>query len=128
MSQQIKDQITLEWKEFSIDLPSFEKHMRDTYPSYVGNQAASQLELYFDEGLEQEDKDAILASYDALDETEEADKRALPSRKVGQDRSNYLISKKTAAALKLEADRSDVEKKLLFDIPLSNDEVDSLEA
>ncbi len=66
--------IKLSWKEFSVDLRALDAKMRLDYPSYVGNQAHSDLELWFSEELSQEDQDAIQAYWDALtEESEEAE-------------------------------------------------------
>jgi len=122
----IKDQISLEWKGFSIDLPSFDKHLRDTYASYVGNQGSNKLDLYFDDELAAQDKQDILDYYEALDETEEADKRALPSRMVGSTKSDFVKSKKELAVVKEWADMSAIERKLMSNMELSEAELDSL--
>jgi hypothetical protein len=59
--------MTLQWKEFSVDLRALDASLRAAHPHYAGNQAHSVLELWFDEEPSQEDKDAIEALWAALD-------------------------------------------------------------
>ncbi len=39
--------IKLQWQAFNVSLPAIEDELRAQYPSYVGNQAHSVLELHF---------------------------------------------------------------------------------
>lgn len=48
--------IELQWKEFNINLSQLDKELKEAYPSYVGNQAYSILELWFDGDISEEQK------------------------------------------------------------------------
>jgi hypothetical protein len=59
--------LELQWKEFNIDLQTLDAELRISYPLYIGNQAHSVLELWFNEEPNQADKDSIQAIWDAID-------------------------------------------------------------
>jgi hypothetical protein len=63
---------------------------------------------------------------DALIESEQEAKLALPSRKEGQDRVEYIQGKKEALVSKSWDSMSDAEKKMAMGLELSDDELDSL--
>ena len=58
--------LELQWREFNVDLEAVDVKLRAEQPSYKGNQAASCLELWFEELPSQEDQDAIIAWWEAL--------------------------------------------------------------
>lgn len=62
----------------------------------------------------------------ALVAEDHATKLALPSRKEPLELSTYLLSKKTTALAKEWAQISTPERKLLFNLVLTNDEIDGL--
>jgi len=59
--------IELQWKEFNIDLSAFVASVKASYPMCAGAQGSHTLELWFSEDPSQEDKDAIIALWDAID-------------------------------------------------------------
>src|SRR6185369_487645 len=73
--------IELQWREFNVDLEAVDAKLRAEQPSYKGNQAASCLELWFEELPSQEDQDVLVAWWDAL--TEESDE-AVSYRSMAQ--------------------------------------------
>lgn len=58
--------LELQWKEFNVDLEAVDAKLRSEQPSYKGNQAASCLELWFEELPSREDCEALQAWWDAL--------------------------------------------------------------
>lgn len=92
--------LELQWKEFNIDLPALDSQLRASYPSYVGNQAYSVLELWFNEEPSQEDKDAIQALWDGIED----DQHALAQSYTSQaDIEAEIEVKKQSAKTKLLA-------------------------
>ena len=61
-------QIQLHWKEFDINLQELDSQLRASYPSYVGNQAYSVLELYFSEEPTEQEKEDIQALWDGIED------------------------------------------------------------
>lgn len=79
--------IELQWKEFKVSLVNLEKHLRENFQTYVGNQASSKLELFFSEEPLQEDKDYIADYWESLDGSdyvsESEVKQAIEALKAG---------------------------------------------
>lgn len=61
--------LQLQWKEFHVSLDNLEAHLRSQYPSYLGNCAAKELTLYFNEDPA-DHKEAISAHWESLDGTD----------------------------------------------------------
>lgn len=91
--------MTLQWKEFNIDLRALDASLKASYPSYVGNQAHSVLELWFNEEPSQEDKDAIEQLWAALD----PDDAMVESYKSAADLKIEQDAQKEVALAKLVA-------------------------
>lgn len=65
--------LTLQWKEFNVDLRALDAQLRQDYASYVGNQAHNVLELWFSEEPSEQEKADIQAYWDGLvDQSAEA--------------------------------------------------------
>lgn len=119
--------IRFEWEDFQIDLVSLEKHLRDTYTSYVGNSADTILKLYFeDDSLTDQEIQDIKDHWASLDEATEAAKRALPSR--SQESKEALLKAEKEAILLITdfSTLTELQKKIWMGLELTNDEIDSL--
>lgn len=92
--------IELQWKNFNIDLPALDAQLKLDYPSYVGNQAHSVLELWFSEEPSQEAKDAIDALWAAIDTDQHA--MALSYQSMAQVQA-AVDAQKVSAKAKLAA-------------------------
>ena len=89
----------MQWKEFSVDLRAVEAHMRSSFESYAGNQAAGSLELWFNEELSQEDQSAVIAYWDDIhDDSAEA-----TSYQSAADLAAEVAAKKASGKAKLAA-------------------------
>lgn len=60
--------LELQWKEFNVNLFELDKDLREIYPSYIGNQAHSILELWFDREILEEEKLAIEEMWNNISE------------------------------------------------------------
>lgn len=58
--------MTLNWKQFNIDLGQVESKLKDDFPTYVGNSASDVFCVYFSEILTQEQQDNILNYWESL--------------------------------------------------------------
>ena len=58
--------ISLQWKEFNINLDALGAQLKVSYPSFGGFYADAQLDVYFSEDLSQQDQDAIQALWDSI--------------------------------------------------------------
>jgi hypothetical protein len=95
-----KFSMKLDWKEINIDMNVVEAWLRaNAGEHYCGNAAHTHLDLYFSEEPSQEEKDAILAYWEALDE-ESDEALAYMSR---EDRLADKAAKKEAGKAKLLA-------------------------
>lgn len=92
--------IKLQWKDFSIDLEALNKKLKKDYPSYVGNQAHSHLELWFSEEPSQEDQEAIQEMWDKL-------------RKSSAIAKSYqsLADREAAKQVELDAEQAELDAK-----------------
>lgn len=97
--------IKKEWKESNVSLEVLEKHMREEYPSYVGNQAAASLELYFSEEPSEEEKEAIDAFWEELDDSSYVSAEAI---------KNKIEELKASAATKSWDELSVAQRKLIL--------------
>ncbi len=106
-----KHTIELEWKEFNLDLNTIHAWMQaNAGEQYSGSSADSTLKLHFLEEPSQEEKDAIVAYWEALDE--ESDEAA-----------NYM----SAADIEAEkATKAAAGKAKLIALGLTEDEVNAL--
>lgn len=95
-----KYMISLEWKEFNVDLEAVEAWMRaNAGSSYCGNQAGTKLELWFYEEPEQDNKDLIALYWEDLNE--ESDEVA--SYKSALEVASDKVAKKASGKAKLLA-------------------------
>jgi hypothetical protein len=88
-------QISLQWKEFNIDLSAFVASIKASYPTCAGAQGSHTLELWFSEDPSQEDKDVIQAMWDAID-TDHA--MAQSYKSAAQIKSEREVQKVSARA------------------------------
>jgi len=109
--------IKKDWKETSISLENLEKHMRANFPSYVGNQAHSCLELYFSEELSAEDIALVDAHWDSLDGSDykSAEQKAIEAKQL----EDAILNAKKALVSKTWAQMSEVERKLVLGLEVT---------
>ena len=100
--------IKLDWKEYKVDLVKLDKELRQSYPSYVGNQAHSYLELYFSEPISDEQKLDIEILWECIDESHEL---AQSYKSTEQVKLKKLAKKESAKAklLALGLDEEELE-------------------
>lgn len=65
---QAKMKIDLQWKEHNVNLEMVNSKLKQDCPKICGTQAASCLEVWFTEEPTQEEKDAVIAYWESLDE------------------------------------------------------------
>lgn len=109
------------WKEVSVNLENLESHMRANFPQYVGNQAASTLDLYFSEELSQEDKDAIQAHWESLDGSDYKSQQTLASEAIELEEA-IKVAKLTMIS-KTWTSMSEVERKLVLGLSVTRQEM-----
>lgn len=63
--------LRLDWKNFNVNLEMVEAYLKLNHSSYVANQAAAQLELYFSEFIDETEQEAIVDYWDSLTEMSE---------------------------------------------------------
>lgn len=120
--------IELEWNNFKVDLKSLEVKLRAEHVSYIGNSAGQNLVLHFeaDSLTIQEQQDIRLWWKQELVETEEAAKRALPSRNEDLAKSLLQTQKETILQITDFSLLTQLQKKIWMGLELSDDELDSL--
>lgn len=91
--------IKLDWKECRIDLSNLDRQLKQIYPSYLGNQAHSHLELYFSEPLSDEQKLDIEILWECIDESHELSQSYKSAEQVELEK----LAKKQSAKTKLLA-------------------------
>lgn len=94
------EMIKLEWKEgVKVDLQALDAKMKEDFPeAYKGNQAHSHLELFFEQ-ISEEEKEQVMALWEALDEEHELVASYKSKEQIAQD----LLAKKASAKAKLLA-------------------------
>lgn len=118
--------VELNWKEFKVDLISFEEFMREKFESYIGSQAHSIIELYFSKEPRKADLDAINNYYETLTENNENIKLAKPSRLKDIARKDFIDNAKDNILKKRDHELTIVERKLRDGIELNHKEMDTL--
>ena len=113
--------IRLEWKEFNVSLENLEAHMRSEYSQYLGNQAASCLELFFSEEPSQEDKEAIEAHWDSLDGSDYKSAQVLADEIAELEAAK--IAMKAGLVSKSWDQMSTVERKVAMNMEVSREEM-----
>lgn len=120
-----------QWKSFLIDLPSLEVWLKSQFPSFIGLRGTSTLAIRFAVAMTPEQKATVQEHLDALTESGEAAKRALPSRKRGatgklKEQIDFENAVKAFISTKSLTELSVAERKLFMGAQLSNTEYDTL--
>lgn len=122
------------WKSFPIDLPSFLDWLKSTYGVEFGAFAGPELLQIWKTGMvagnpatiSDSEKTVIMAHWNGLDQTAEATKRALPSRKKLLEKGAFEQAVKAFVATKDWSAMSVAERKFAMGSVLINTEYDTL--
>ena len=105
------------WLEFKIDLPSLEKILKESYPSYTGNSANTQLTLHFSEAISEEMQADIDTYIQSLTEADEKVKMDLAA-----DLEKAVVLAKVGILTASFDSLIPAERKILMGLVLSDDD------
>lgn len=111
----------LEWKEFNISLENFEAHMRANFPAYLGNQAASDLTLYFDQELTEQEAEEIQDHWDLLDGSDYFSAQDLAAQ--AEELKQAVADMKVALLVKTWDQMTTTERKVAMNMEVSRAEM-----
>lgn len=108
-----------EWKNYNVNLSKVLEEIKELDSNCIGVSGNSKMQAHFSEEPSEETKTAILAYWDGLtDQSAEA-----TSYKSAEDVIEQIASLKADAATKSYDNLSAVQKKLLFGLPTTTEEL-----
>jgi len=111
--------LTLQWKEFSVNILSVETYFIATYPDYRGNSADTALTIWFSEEPSDEDKADIQAYWDGI----LVDSVEATSYVSAQQVTDRIADLKAGLLAKSWDTMDAVERKLVLQLSVSNAEL-----
>lgn len=112
----------LAWKEFKIDLKSFQNMLSESCPNSDGIVACEEFfEVIEKQPLTQSETLSILSYYDGLEEVNERNKLAFPLKA-----KNALLNCRQALLTKSYDDMSVIERKIILNMELTQVESEEL--
>lgn len=112
----------LQWKEFNVSLENFEAHMRANFPAYLGNQAAQELTLYFDQELTEQEEGSIQAHWDLLDGSDYLSAQTLAAQ--AEQLKQAVADMKSALVSKTWDQMTVTERKVVMNMDVTRAEMD----
>jgi len=111
--------LTLQWKEFSVNILAIETYCIGTYPDYRGNSADTALTIWFSEEPSDEDKADIQAYWDGI----LVDSVEATSYVSAQQVTDRIADLKAGLLAKSWDTMNAVERKLVLQLSVSNAEL-----